>query len=289
MKRAITFGAVVAFGLSAAGAAQAQDITIGHTTWTSNLITTHIVKRVLEQEMDRDVELMQVDPAPLYKGVASGDVDFHTVGWLPSTHSDYYADVNDDVISMGAIYTRARLGWIVPDYVPEDELASIKDLKNDGIREKLDGTVTGIGPGAGLTRLSKQAMDDYGLKDAGYELEISSGAGMTSSLKRAIDNEEWIVVTGWSPHWKFGRWDLRYIDDPKKTLGKFEHVDIIAREGFYQDDPDVGDVLYRMQIPIADVQAAMFDAEESSYAEAAQAYLDANADRVDYWVTGEVN
>ncbi|RDD60424.1 hypothetical protein DRB17_18120 [Ferruginivarius sediminum] len=34
-------------------------------------------------------------------------------------------------------------------------------------------------------------------------------AGMTSSLKRAIEREEWVVVTGWSPHWRFGRWDLR--------------------------------------------------------------------------------
>ncbi|SDF43750.1 glycine betaine/proline transport system substrate-binding protein [Limimonas halophila] len=288
MKRSLKFGLALAAGVSVAGAAQAQEVMIGHTTWTSNLITTHIVKTVLEQEMDREVQLMQVDPAPLYKGVASGDVDFHTVGWLPSTHSDYYKDVNDDVISMGAIYTRARLGWIVPAYVPEDKISSIPDLKKDGISEKLDGTITGIGPGAGLTRLSKKAMDDYGLKDAGYELEISSGAGMTSSVKRAIDNEEWIVATSWSPHWMFGRWDLRYIEDPKKTLGKFEHVDIIAREGFYQDDPEVGDMLYRMQIPIADVQAAMYDAEESSYSEAAQAYVDANADRVDYWVSGEM-
>jgi len=289
MPRALTLGLATAAGLATAGAAQAQTVEIGHTTWTSNLITTQIVKTVLEQEMDRNVELTQVDPAPLYKGTANGDVDFHTVGWLPNTHSDYYADSNDKLISMGAIYTRARLGWVVPDDIPEDKLSSINDLKNDGVREKLDGTITGIGAGAGLTRLSKDAMDEYGLKDAGYELKISSGTGMTSSLKRAIDNDEWIVATGWSPHWKFGRWDLRYIDDPKKTLGKFEHVDIIARQGFYQDDPAVGDMLYRMQIPIDDVQAAMYDAEESSYEKAAQAYVDAHEDRVEYWVTGEMD
>ena len=31
------------------------------------------------------------------------------------------------------------------------------------MRKKLDGTITGIDPGAGLTRLSKKAIKDYGL------------------------------------------------------------------------------------------------------------------------------
>ncbi len=36
----------------------------------------------------------------------------------------------------------------------------------------------------------------------------------------AIRKKQWIVVTGWSPHWMFGRWNLHYLDDPKTTLNR---------------------------------------------------------------------
>ena len=44
----------------------------------------------------------------------------------------------------------------------------------------------------------------------GWELLESSTAGMLASLDAAIRNEEPIVVTGWTPHWKFSAYDLKY-------------------------------------------------------------------------------
>jgi glycine betaine/proline transport system substrate-binding protein len=189
------------------------------------------------------------------------------------------------VFDLGLLYTKARLGWVVPSYVPEAELSTIDDLKKPEVREKLRGTVTGIDPGAGLMRLSKQAIDDYGLD---YELQVSSGAGMTAALERAVRRDEWIVVTGWSPHWMFGAYDLRYLGDPNGVLGSFERVHALARKGFYQDHVEAASFLSRMQIPIDDLQKAMYDAQETSYDEAVTKYIDANPRRIDYWVSGEL-
>lgn len=290
MRRIAAIALALALGLAVAGMARAQDrpIQIGYFNWTDAIFTTNVVKYILEEEMGREVELTQADPAAVYQGVAKGDLDFHTDAWLPDTHADYYAEVADSTVSVGPIYSKARLGWVVPDYIPEDQLSSIDDLTSEDVREKLGGEIVGIDPGAGLTRLSKEAMDEYGLSDFGYELQISSGAGMTAALKRAIDREEWIVVTGWSPHWKFGRWDLRYIDDPKDVLGGLERADILVHQGFYRDDPDVYEMLDRITIPLDDVQKGMYEGEESSYPEAAQNYVESNPDKVAYWVTGEM-
>jgi glycine betaine/proline transport system substrate-binding protein len=234
----------------------------------------------------RFVRVRPAVPGAVYQAVASGDLDFHTDAWLPDTHSDYFEQTAGKVVNLGPVYSRARLGWVVPSYVPEDQLNSIEDLKSDEIQEKLDGKIVGIGAGAGLTRLSKKAMDEYGLKDAGYNLVISSGAGMTAALKRAIQKEEWIVVTGWSPHWKFGRWDLRYIEDPKGTLGGIERADIVARTGFYREFPDVYEMLDNMTIPLSDVQAGMDVGERKSYPEAAEQYVKENEELVDSWING---
>ncbi|MDX1610264.1 MAG: glycine betaine ABC transporter substrate-binding protein [Halofilum sp. (in: g-proteobacteria)] len=291
MKRITAFGMALAFALTTAGTAQAEDngkVEIGYFNWSDALFTSHVAEYIIENKMDKPVEMTKADPAAVYQAVQSGDLDFHTDAWLPDTHEDYYNKVAKDTVSLGPVYSRARLGWVVPNYVPKGELDSIEDLQSEAVQEKLDGKIIGIGPGAGLTRLSKKAMDEYGLKDAGYNLVISSGSGMTAALKRAINNEEWIVVTGWSPHWKFGRWDLRYIEDPKGVLGGIERADIIAREGFYREFPDVYEMLDRMTIPLDDVQAGMDVGERKSYDVAAKQYVENHPKLVNFWVTGNM-
>lgn len=288
MQRSSPLALTLALGLSMAGTASADDdvVEIGYFNWSDALFTSHVVDYIVREKMGYETEMTKADPAAVYQAVAAGDIDFHTDAWLPDTHSDYYQKVAQDTVSLGPIYSRARLGWVVPSYVPRDQLDSIEDLKSDAVRDKLDGKIVGIGPGAGLTRLSKKAMEEYGLNDAGYNLVISSGSGMTAALKRAIDNNEWVVVTGWSPHWKFGRWDLRYIDDPRGVLGTIERADILARKGFYRENPDVYEMLDRITIPLDDVQAGMDAGERKSYPEAARDYVESHPELVDSWING---
>jgi glycine betaine/proline transport system substrate-binding protein len=271
-------------GLSA-GAMAADGIKIGWTAWSDAEFVTKLAAKLLEDRLGYEVELVQTDIAPQYQGVANGDIDVMLMSWLPGTHGDYLEKVCTDVVPLGILYTHAQLGWAVPNYIPEDMLNSIEDLKKDEVKEKLDGTITGIDPGAGLTRLSQQALEDY---DLDYELQISSGAAMTAALERAVRRDEWIVVTGWSPHWMFGAYDLRYIEDPKGVLGSFERVVALARKGFYQDHIQAASFLSRMQIPLDDLQASMYDAQESSYEDAVDQYIENNGKRIDYWVTGEI-
>jgi glycine betaine/proline transport system substrate-binding protein len=277
-------GIVLAFGLSS-GVIAAETIKIGWTAWSDAEFVTKLARRILEDRMGYDVELVQTDIAPQYQGLATGSIDIMLMSWQPGTHEDYINKVGPDVVNLGLLYTHARLGWVVPNYMPESEVSSIADLAKPEVRDRLDGTITGIDPGAGLTRLSKKAIDEYGLD---YELQISSGAGMTAALDRAIRRNEWIVVTGWSPHWKFGAYDLRYLDDPRGVLGSFERVHAVARKGFYQDHVKAAGFFSRMQLPIDDLQAAMYDAQETSYEDAVNNYIKANEKRIHYWITGEL-
>ncbi|MBK1667231.1 glycine/betaine ABC transporter substrate-binding protein [Rhodovibrio sodomensis] len=262
----------------------AAEVEIGWTAWSDAEFVTKLAHQVLENRVGEEVTLTQTGIAPQYQGVAQGDIDVMLMSWLPSTHADYMDRVEDEVVSLGILYDHARLGWVVPTYMNVD---SINDLKSQEMAEKLDGTITGIDPGAGLTRLSKKAIKEYGLGEM-YNLQTSSGAGMTAALERAVRREEPIVVTGWSPHWKFGAYDLKYLKDPKNTLGSFERIHAIARQGFYQDNIDAAMTLARMWIPLDDLQAAMYDAQETSYEEAVDTYIKNNEARVHYWVTGEM-
>ncbi|MDZ7805324.1 glycine betaine ABC transporter substrate-binding protein [Thiohalophilus sp.] len=277
---------VTVLTLGFSGGALAQDkVKIGWTAWSDAEFVTKLATRILEERMDQDVELIQTDIAPQYQGLKSGGIDIMLMSWQPGTHADYIEKTCTDVVNLGLLYTHARLGWVVPNSIPRDQVNSIEDLKKPEVREKLDGTITGIDPGAGLTRLSKEALKEYGLD---YELQISSGAGMTAALKRAVRRDEWIVVTGWSPHWMFGAFELRYLEDPKGVLGSYERIHAVARKGFYQDNIKAASFFSRMQLPIEDLESAMNDAQETSYEKAVTKYIDENEERIDYWITGEL-
>nr|WP_006524416.1 glycine betaine ABC transporter substrate-binding protein [Desulfoscipio gibsoniae] len=65
-----------------------------------------------------------------------------------------------------------KCGWVVPDYV---DINSIEDMKDPKVRDKFDGKIYGIEPGAGIMQTSQHAIKDYGLN--GYKLVESSGTG----------------------------------------------------------------------------------------------------------------
>jgi glycine betaine/proline transport system substrate-binding protein len=274
--------------LSVAQAADKQPIRIGWTAWSDAEAVTRLAARILETRLDQPVELVLLDIGIQYQGLANGDIDAMLMAWLPLTHKPYMDKLGDKLVDLGPLYTRARLGWVVPGYIPKEQLNSIEDLKNKGVMRKLHGQINGIDPGAGLMQASEKALEAYGLDR--YRLVSSSGAGMTAALSRAIQRKQWIVVTGWSPHWMFARWPLRYLEDPKQALGGRERIDALVRRGFYQDFPvEVTEFLTRMYIPLEDLEQIMADANDISYDAAVQNYIDQHPNRVDYWVTGNIS
>jgi len=274
--------------LATAQAADKPVLRIGWTAWSDAEAVTRLAARILETRLDQPVEQVLLDIGIQYQGLANGDIDAMLMAWLPLTHKPYMDKVGDQVVDLGPLYTRARLGWVVPDYIPRDRLNSIEDLRNRMVARKLGQQIHGIDPGAGLMQASEQALQSYGLD--GYRLISSSGAGMTAALARAIKRRQWIVVTGWSPHWMFARWKLRYLEDPQRALGGLEHIDALVRRDFYQDFPvEVSEFLARMFLPLEELEALMAAATDSSYETAVNEYIEQHPARVNYWVTGQVD
>ena len=263
-----------------------KKINIGWTAWSDAEAVTTLAKKVLQDRMGYKVELTMADIGIQYQGIATGKLDAMLMSWQPLTHKPYLDKVRQDVVDLGPMYTRAKLGWIVPAYVPESELKSIEDLKKPEVKQKLGSKIQGIDPGAGLMQASEKALKDYGLTD--YQLISASDAAMLSGVERAERRKEWIVATAWSPHWMFAKSQLRYLEDPKGSLGGLESVNKLVRKGFYQEQPEAYEFLGRMVLPLADVEAIMFEAQNSSYEKAVDNYIAKNPDRIEYWVTGQM-
>ena len=284
MKQIVVSFLLLVAAVAASARGESEPIRVGWTAWADGVFVTHLARRIIESELDEPVELVRAGIAEQYQGLASGRLDVMLMSWQPRTHAPYVRRVAGRVEDLGVLYGGARLGWAVPGYVPRDRVASIGDLADPAVRERLDGRIVGIDPGAGLMRLSHRALARYGLD--GYTLASGSGPGMSAALEDAVAAGDWVVVTAWSPHWIFAAHELRYLDDPEGVLGGPEQVHALARRGFHAEHPRVAALLARMWLPLDELEHALLRTHEESVAEAVDQYLQAHAERVRYWVTG---
>lgn len=151
--------------------------------------------------------------------------------------------------------------------------------------EEVDYTVTGIEPGAGITEAVNETLDAYDNLD-GWEQHESSTGGMMTELGQAIENEEPIVIAGWSPHHKFIQYDLKYLDDPEGSMGESEYIHTVTRNGLEDDMPELYQFLDSFAWEMEDMEQIMYDAEESSFEQAAESWIEDNQDLVDEWTAG---
>lgn len=272
--------------MKADNCANKPTIKIGYVTWAEGIFEVKLVKQLLEHHYGCNVKLQLLSVGVEYKALAGGDIDMMFEAWFPDNHKAYWQKVSTDVWDLGPLFMGAMNGWVVPNYIPKSKLNSIKDLHKKSVRQKLGGKIQGIDPGSGIMQMSETTLKTYHLQN--YHLQAASDTAMTAALKRATANHEWIVVTLWTPHWAFGRFDLRFLQDPKKTLGKPQHSDKLVRQGFYRDYPKVTAMLARLHIPLSVLQQAMYGAQKTSYKKAVQKFIQGHPHMVHYWMTGDL-
>jgi glycine betaine/proline transport system substrate-binding protein len=270
--------AIAATGLSlGGGAAQGKKVKIAYVEWSDAVVATTILKTALESK-GYDVTITPLPAAAMWQAVATGEADAMVAAWLPATHASYYGQLKDKVDLIGPNVTGAKIGWAVPKY---SEISSIEDLKTKA--SLVEGKVIGIDPGAGLMKASDKAIKEYGLP---VKLVDGSDATMTAALKDAYDRKQNIVVTTWTPHWMFARWDLKYLADPKNVFGGEETVNTVARKDLKKDNPELHAILSKFKLSLEDEQKVMVWNEEKGAkpAETAARWVKENPDKVKAWL-----
>ncbi|MBF0585943.1 glycine betaine ABC transporter substrate-binding protein [Prosthecochloris sp. N3] len=250
-----------------------------YVNWAEGVAYTHLAKVALEDKMGYEVKITAADVGPAYTAVAQGNKDAFMETWLPVLHKDYLDKFKDDIVDLGHVYEGTQSGLVVPAYVTIDNISELND-----VREKFDGKITGIDAGAGIMQTTENVIESYGLD---YELVTSSGPAMTAALKNAVANEEWIVVTGWKPHWMFGRWDLKFLQqDADKELWKTGNIHIMGRKDLETAKPELAHFLKNMSLDDAELADLMLQVEESDkdVEEVAREWMNANPDVVDSWI-----
>lgn len=250
------------------------EINLAYVEWDTEVASTHVVGQVLE-DLGYKVTLTPLDNGIMWEALANGEVDGMVSAWLPQTHAPQVEKYNNKIENLGENLTGAKIGLVVPSYMDVD---SIEDLTNQANQ-----TITGIEPGANMMATTENAYKEYKNLE-GWNVLTSSAGAMTAALSQAISNNEEIIITGWSPHWIFNAYDLKYLDDPKGLYGDEEYIGTFARNGLKEDASEAYSVLDRFNWSAEDIESVMFDIMEGmSATDAAKKWIANNQDKVAEW------
>ncbi|MCQ8773961.1 ABC transporter permease/substrate binding protein [Streptomyces telluris] len=259
----------------AAGAnvGQGRGIKLGYFPWDEAVATTYLWQNILEDRGYKP-DVKQLDPGPLYTALAQGQMDLQFDSWLPTTHKQYMDRYRDKLTDLGAWYGPTSLELSVPDYVKGVD--SLEDLK--GKSALFGGKIVGIESSAGMMgTLNDKVLKEYGL-DGEYKVVSSSTSSMLADLDRAIKKKEPIVTTLWSPHWAYGKHQLKKLKDPKGAWGKGEEIHAVGKKDFGTDFPEVTAWLKDFKLSekdLASLEVEIQNGGKGKEKESARRWLDA--------------
>lgn len=274
----ITVAAFIAAACQSTEEAQ-KTANLVYVNWAEGIAYTHLAENVLEEKMGYEVNLTSADVGPAYTAIANGDQDAFMETWLPVLHSNYMERFEDKIVDLGYVYEGTQSGLVVPSYVEVDSISNLNQYT-----EQFDGEITGIDAGAGVMQTTQEVIEEY---DLNYDLITSSGPAMTAALSSAIEDEEWIVVTGWQPHWKFGRWDLKFLkQDEDNVMWETGNIHIMGRQDLEDDKPELAQFLRNMHFTEEQLSDLMVAVEESDQdvSQVTMEWMNENEDLVESWI-----
>jgi len=271
-------------------------VRLAYVEWSSEIASTHLVQAIIQEKLGKTCHILPMEADEMWEAVARGTVDAMVSAWLPETQGKLYKKYKDQVDNLGPNLENARVGLVVPNitvgrqtmgtglrnkpYISTNSIAQLPEF----VRE-FKGKIIGIDPAAGIMERSREAIKVYGLNQ--YRLISGSEVSMTAELSNAIRKQRWIVVTGWIPHWMFGRWNLKFLEDPKNVYGSNEYISTIARKGLKKEMPAVYRFLDQFKWNAKEMDQLMvwIKDDNSMYPyEKALRWIRYNQDQVNSWI-----
>ncbi|MBS9335109.1 ABC transporter permease/substrate binding protein [Fructobacillus sp. M1-13] len=264
-------------GIAGSFAAQKEagkKVDLGYVEWDSEVASTNVLAEAMRQH-GYQVNMTPLDNAVNWQSIANKQIDGTVSAWLPNTQKAMYDKYKNQVDILGPNLEDVKLGLVVPDYM---DVNSISDLNNQA-----DKQIVGIEAGAGIMSAAQKTIDTYSNLN-GWKLTPSSSGAMPAALDKAYKAKQPIVITGWTPHWIFNKYHLKFLDDPKKTMGTSEAIKTMVRKDFKKANPDAYKVMKNFHWSQDEMQSVMLDIQNGkSPKQAADDYIKAHKSQVNSW------
>lgn len=193
------------------------------------------------------------------------------------------------IVLIGLLITAIFIGGCAGDGNGDKEVDGNENQADvsteESVAEKFNKEIIGIDAGAEImSTVEEKVMVEYGLED--YNLVDSSEAAMIAEIESRAMTEEWVVAIGWTPHWKFPEYNLRFLEDPLGIFGEEESIKALGRAGITEDMPEVAEVLGNYSLnddQLGEIMLLIQEGEQGDR-EAMESWAMDNQDLIQSWI-----
>lgn len=263
-----------------------EPLVMGEPNWpgilAKNAVATHILSNI-GYEVDRK----QLTDPVIHQGLADAEVDIYLGSWMPSIKElrQELGENNIDLVTTNmndGLYTMA-----VPEYLWEQGVRTYSDLNK--YADKFDYKMYVGEAGWEASEIMNHAIDENIYNLGKWKAITSTQSALMAQMKKAINNEEWMVFIAWKPHWMNYVFDIKYLEDPEQLWESAESwVDTLARKGLKEDYPQVYKFLEQF-IPDAELSNEWIyeiGYQEKDPDNVARKWVAENMDIVAEWLAG---
>ncbi len=266
---------------NSSGQSSKPTVTIGYANWAEDEAVSNLWKVILEDK-GYHVNLVEADEGTIFQGIVKGNIDLFLDTWLPSDNI-YPNKYKSQLYEISNWYTGQALeGLAIPSYVTQ--VNSYSDLEKNS--SMFNNQIIANDPGAGNVVLTKNTvMPKYNLTN--FTLVVSSEAAMVSALQRAYEVQKPVVITAWSPHWIFAKYNLKFLPDPLNLYGGESKLTSFSNPDFTKQNPTVVQWFknWKMSATQLDTLEVYIFHDKMSDTDAAKKWISENQNVVNQWLT----
>jgi glycine betaine/proline transport system substrate-binding protein len=204
-----------------------RELVIGQISLSFHVASAAVVRAIVERAGVKTVT-HEAPHEAMYAMLARGEVDMVVSAWLPGSHGVYVDPIDSELIKLGVLYEPYAI-WGVPDYVPSQLVAQVADLAKPEVAWRMEKRIQGIGPGAGISRFSREIIERYSLRELGYEFHNGTLKDCTEAFERACQDGRWAVVPLWHPQYLHHRYRIRELNEPIGLLRGRDAATLVLR------------------------------------------------------------
>lgn len=257
----IAIGAAFALILAASAAhagdsATCKKVRFADVGWTDIQVTTGTTANILEA-LGYEPEVKTLSVPVTYASLKNKNIDVFLGNWMPSMTADIKPYIDDKSVEvLGVNLDNAGYGLVVPDYVADAGVKSLKDLGPH--KDQFGGKIYGIEAGNDGNRIISTMISKPENNLQGFQLVESSEAGMLTEAEKDMKKKKWIVFLGWTPHPVMGAMKIHYLDGMGDSGFGAATVSTNVRAGYENECPNVAKFLKNLKFNLA-MEGAMME------------------------------